>query len=66
MYKLIIKIEEYSEGGYMYDFYTDEQDIADCVDSIDGGICTSSNMCDAVDMASDHAQRFIREQAKSK
>jgi hypothetical protein len=56
---LLIKIEPASDGGYMYDFYTDETAIANGDDSIDGGQCTSENMKDALDMAHDHATRLI-------
>ena len=56
---LTIKIyKASSEDGYFYDIYntdgTDEDD-----ESLDGGLCTSKDVRDAIEMASQHACRLV-------
>jgi hypothetical protein len=55
MNELQIDIQPHSEGGFSYDIFTDLN--ADS-EAVDGGICTSDNMTDAIEMALDGAKRY--------
>jgi len=61
MENLTIKIYKASDEGYFYDIYlnTSPEDIEDDTESDDGGQCTSEDMRNAIEMASDQAKRLI-------
>lgn len=61
MESITIKIYEASDEGYFYDIYLNQcpEDITDDDESYDGGQCTSEDMKDAIEMASDHACRIL-------
>lgn len=57
---LTIKLSKASDEGYFYDIYLmDAVDIDDDTESEDGGQCTSEDLRDAIEMASEHAQRLL-------
>lgn len=58
---LTIRISKASdEEGYFYDIYLlDAVDITDDVESEDGGHCTSDDMRDAIEMASEQACQLL-------
>lgn len=58
MHTLVIKIEEASDEGYMYDIY-DSEDMDG--DSLDGGQCTTT-LENALEMAYEQARVLIKGQ----
>ena len=63
---LIIKIEEAlnEDGGYMIDIYDNEEAMANCEDSLDGGQCTSEDINDALGMAHAITENYIKHNLK--
>ena len=58
--EITIKISKASDEGYFYDIYLKRpEDITDDDEGEDGGQCTSEDVRDAIDMASEHAKQFI-------
>lgn len=59
MENLNIVIQTNSEGEYIYDVYNcDVEDMAEGMDSMDGGCCTGT-LEDALDMATEMAKQII-------
>lgn len=58
---LTIRIMKASdEDGYFYDIYlTAPEDINEDTESEDGGLCTSEDIRDAIEMASEQASKFL-------
>jgi len=57
---LTIKIYKASDEGYFYDIYLmSAEDITDDTESEDGGQCTSEDIRDAIEMASEQAKTFL-------
>lgn len=57
---ITIKISKASDEGYFYDIYLmDAVDIDDETESEDGGQCTSEDVRDCIEMASEHAKTFL-------
>jgi hypothetical protein len=66
MNNLVITIEEASEGGHFYTIYPNELDDLITPEpfeldqmALDGGLCTSDDIRDAVQMAADHARALV-------
>lgn len=57
----------YSEtnGGFMYDIF-DTEDTDDESQSIDGGLCTSNDITDALEMASEQMKQLIKQRNQVK
>jgi len=55
---LTIKIFKASDEGYFYDIYLSDG-LDEDEESVDGGQCTSEDIRDAVEMASEHACQFL-------
>lgn len=57
---ITIKIQKASEDdGYFYDIYLDKDVVDDDTEADDGGHCTSEDVRDAIEMASEQAQRLL-------
>ena len=59
---ITITITKASDEGYFYDIYlANACDIDDDTESEDGGQCTSEDVRDTIEMASEHAQKLLVE-----
>ena len=63
MNEIIIHIQPHSEGGYNIDLYAN-QEALETQETLDGGICESENLSDAIEMASRDALDYVKLHSK--